>query len=108
MEIKQLSESFSVSSQLTLEDLPKIKNLGYKTLIGNRPDGEEISQVSWQEISEKAKELGMRTIFIPISTMVTCESVKELERTLEKEPSPFLAYCRSGHRSSVLWENLKN
>ena len=38
--ITKLSDTFSTSPQITVDDVVAIAALGFKTIINNRPDGE--------------------------------------------------------------------
>ena len=57
MDIKKISPSFSVSSQLTIKDLGLASSQGFKTVINNRPDGESDDQPSSAEFARVAQEL---------------------------------------------------
>ena len=50
LEIKQLNDAFSVSSQISTEDVKALADRGVKSLICNRPDGEAADQVNVSEI----------------------------------------------------------
>ena len=50
MDIRKINDSISVSPQIKLEDAHELARLGFKSIISNRPDGEE--KGSEQEQSE--------------------------------------------------------
>lgn len=104
MDIKKISNYFSVSSQIQPEDVKELKNLGFKTIICNRPDNEEDGQPSFKEISSEASKNGLKAIYIPIvAGQMTQSDVSDFKTTLISAETPILAYCRSGARSSQLW-----
>lgn len=103
MDIRDFSEGFSVAGQITADDVAELSEKGIKTLICNRPDGEEFGQPMFQEIADKAKSLGINAIYIPIVPGQAGQAeVDACAKAIADHEGPFLAYCRSGARSSVL------
>ena len=104
MNMKQIDENFSVSGQLTIEDLKTLEQQGVKTLICNRPDNEEAAQQSFDGIDKAASQLGMEVIFLPVifDTMRDAD-VNAFEQAWDSSSKPVHAYCRSGTRSLILW-----
>ena len=104
MEIRKVSEQVYVSTQITPEDLVELKKLGLRSVICNRPDGEEPGQPTYDQIAKAAKALGMETRFIPVSGGdVPRKDVAAFGEALREMPRPVLAYCRSGARSTLMW-----
>ena len=104
MTVKALSPNVSVSSQISVEEAAAARHEGFRSIIGNRPDGEEPGQPSWAEIETAAKAAGLETRHIPVTLeMIDRAAVAEFAQALETLPKPVLAYCRSGRRSAVLW-----
>ncbi|MBO6675035.1 MAG: TIGR01244 family phosphatase [Rhizobiales bacterium] len=107
MEIRRLNESFGVSDQITPADLPKITELGFKAVICNRPDGEGADQPAFETIAESAQRVGLDAAYVPVApTGATVTDRLEFARQLQALPKPVLAYCRSGNRSTNLWQSL--
>jgi sulfide:quinone oxidoreductase len=105
MTFKSIAPNFSVSGQLTPEDLSQAATQGFKSVICNRPDGEEPGQPSAAAIRKEAEALGFSFNYIPVvSGAVTDDDAAKMKVALAQMPSPILAYCRSGARSSQLWE----
>lgn len=101
---KHLTPILAVSSQLTLEDVRKAADEGYRSIICNRPDGEEPSQPAAQTIGDAAAALGLQFTHIPVvSGKITDEDVNAMEAALTAMNGPVLAYCRTGTRSANLW-----
>ncbi|RYH09585.1 bifunctional protein tyrosine phosphatase family protein/NAD(P)/FAD-dependent oxidoreductase [Tropicimonas sp. IMCC6043] len=104
MDIKKLTDSISVAGQITAEDLPKIKEAGFRAIICNRPDGEGNDQPTFEEIEMTAQGLGLECRYLPVTSgMVQDEQAVEFGQALTELPGPVLAYCRSGMRSTTLW-----
>jgi len=104
LQIKPITSEFSVSAQILLEDLPTIVKLGYKSIINNRPDGEELTQPTHLQFQEKCLELGIDYQYLPvISGQVTTQNSLEMSAMINKLEKPILAFCRTGTRSCLLW-----
>mgnify|MGYP000944365633 CR=1 FL=1 len=100
-----LSPDFAASGQITPEDLPEIAALGYRTVMCNRPDGEEAGQPDFARIEAAAQALGLATPHVPvISGGLTPENVEAFRAAIAELPGPVFAYCRSGARCQRLWQ----
>lgn len=105
MDIRQIDNDYSVSGQITVEDLDQIKALGFKSIVCNRPDEEEPGQPHFSDIAAKAEELGLTIRHIPVGRMgLTPDGVSEMVDALEDFQKPMLGYCRSGARSTAIYE----
>ncbi len=105
MEIRQIAEGFAVTGQITADDIAAIKAAGFKSLVCNRPDGEEIVQPDAAGIEKTAREAGLDYRFIPVvSGAITRENVEDMAAALSEIPRPVLAYCRSGARCANLYQ----
>jgi len=104
MEIKTISNGFSVSPQIVADDVKEIAKRGFRSIICNRPDGEGADQPTFEEISNAAKEAGLEICYQPIvSGKVSDDDARDFGRLLDELPKPIFAYCRTGTRSTTLW-----
>jgi len=104
LEPRALTEEFAVSPQLTEADFATLAAAGYKTVINNRPDSEEPGQLSAAEAAKIAQQNGLNYVHIPVKIPeLTAETVEQFGAALENYPGPFLAHCKSGTRSCILW-----
>jgi sulfide:quinone oxidoreductase len=105
MTVKALSPNLSVSQQIPLEDVASLTHAGgFKSLICNRPDGEEDGQPDWADVETAARAAGLETAHIPVwGKEFRPETVAAFANALEAMPKPVLAYCRTGTRSTILW-----
>ncbi|WP_417604913.1 TIGR01244 family sulfur transferase [Oceanimonas baumannii] len=104
MDIKPVTPDFAVADQVTVSDLEQLKQLGYQTLICNRPDGEAEGQPTADSLAAAAKAMGFGWAWIPISSGVfTDEAVAAFAAALNGHAKPALAFCRTGTRSVTLW-----
>ncbi len=104
MDKKQISPSLSVSGQITKTDISHLKTEGFKTIINNRPDGEEDGQPSSEEIRTLAEEMGMAYVHLPITPgNISDNDIGDFSSAMRSHEGPVLAYCRTGTRAINLW-----
>lgn len=107
MTIRQLDQNYAVSGQIEPADVQKIADMGYKSLVCNRPDGEAADQVPFERIAAAARAVGMRVEYLPIAAQGTNASDQAAFASLFNDlPKPVFAYCRSGNRSALLWSGM--
>ena len=103
MKLVSVSEAFAVSPQIQAEDMRKVTNAGYRTVICNRPDGEEPGQPAVALIQEAAEAAGLGFHHIPVSGGAFPPDVVEtFAKVREQADGKVLAYCRTGTRSITL------
>lgn len=100
------TNQFSTLGQIDVEHLAEIAQQGFKSIINNRPDGEGgPDQPSNAAIQAAAEKLGLQYSYLPvISGAITPAQVMEMARLLKTMPGPILAFCRSGARSTNLYQ----
>ncbi len=105
MEYRQISDDYSVSGQITADDVATIKAAGFKGVICNRPDNEQPGQPSAAEIREvvEAAGLGFRHVPMLSGQPVTPQDAEAMAKALNELDGPIFAYCRSGARSTNLF-----
>ena len=104
MDLRKLSDDITVAPQIAMEELADAARLGFKTIICNRPDGEEPGQPVAEDMADAAADFGMTFAHQPvISGHLSFEDVDQFGKLLQDLPKPILAYCRSGTRCSTLW-----
>lgn len=103
MDIKTLSNTLTVSGQLSPDDIDSLASRGVKHLICNRPDGEAADQPHFTEIAERAKAAGITCHFLPVVPgQITEEDIVQFGTLLDNEGATH-AYCRTGTRCTHLW-----
>jgi uncharacterized protein (TIGR01244 family) len=105
--IRNLSGDFAVTGQLAPQDLQEVASLGFATVINNRPDGEGgVDQPSSGQLEQAAREAGLHYLHLPVvSGAITPEQVLAMQQALAAgRGRPVLAFCRSGARSTKLFE----
>ena len=105
MEITRLNERISVAPQIGVADVADLAKAGFRSIICNRPDGEEQQQPSAAMIEKAASDAGLMFAHVPaVSGAVTEQNVADMAAALARLPGPVFAYCRSGARSTKLAE----
>jgi uncharacterized protein (TIGR01244 family) len=105
MDIRQINDEYSVSGQITADELDQIKAMGFQSIVCNRPDEEEPGQPAFSDIEARAKELGLQIRHIPVGRMgLTPEGVSQMLDAVEDLPKPMLGFCRSGARSTAIYD----
>ncbi len=105
---RMIDDEVAVSGQITVEQVKAIAEAGYKSLICNRPDDEAADQTAAAEIEQAANSAGLVFRHIPVlSSGLTIENVQETQSALEELDRPIYAYCRSGARSTTVYNMAK-
>lgn len=105
MDIRKIDEDYSVSPQIEAEDVDIVSLLGFRSIVCHRPDSEQADQPEFSSIADRAARLGIAVRHIPVlSTGLTEEAVSAMAQALDDLPRPILAYCRSGARSTKIYE----
>lgn len=103
MDLRQLSPDLAVSAQITPEDVPLLAEAGFKVLVTNRPDAEIGPEIDHTAMAAAAEAAGMRHYYLPFTPgQITPDLIAGFAEATEGE-KPVIAYCRSGHRCTVLW-----
>lgn len=104
MDIREITPRYSVSPQISVEDIPAIVAAGYTCVICNRPDGEIPPSHHASVIEAAALDAGLTFVVNPLTHDTMTPDRLALQRdTLETNEGKVLAYCASGTRSTVAW-----
>lgn len=100
------SSIFATTGQVSVEDLVEIQTSGYRSLINNRPDFEGgDGQPTSDLIEASARSMGIHYIAQPFSPSQVNQSViEEFAKNLHDAPKPILAFCRTGTRSTNIYQ----
>lgn len=103
MDIRRLNDGFAVSPQVAPEDMGRLAEAGFGTVINNRPDGEEPGQPMGAAIEAAARAAGLGYLHVPVDhSGFSAEQVAAVSAAMA-HAKPVFAYCRSGTRSAMLW-----
>lgn len=104
MKISKVSDTYSVSNQIHPDDMPAIKQAGFRTIMCNRHDGESVDQPTAKSINNAAKKHGIKFFHIPIGDAgIGLETMTGFSRVMNSGKMPVLAYCHTGGRCIRLW-----
>jgi uncharacterized protein (TIGR01244 family) len=101
----QLTSGFAIAGQLDDDDLARAARLGFRTIVNNRPDGEEDGQPDARAARKAAERHGLFYVHIPTTKhdVFTEAVVGDMALALAQRDGPILAHCKSGQRSALVW-----
>jgi len=103
-ELIPLSPGLSVTGRLDRAEIDALAQAGVRTIVNNRPDGEDPGQVPAAEARRLAEAHGIAYHHIPITAAsLTRADVDAFAAALREAEAPVVAHCRSGTRSTLLW-----
>jgi uncharacterized protein (TIGR01244 family) len=103
-ELIALGPGLSVAGGLDRSDIEALARSGVRTIVNNRPDGEDPGQLDAAEARRLAAAHGIAYHHIPITAAsLTRADVDAFAAVLREAPAPVVAHCRSGTRSALLW-----
>jgi len=103
-ELIPLSPGLSVTGRLERADIDALAQAGVRTIVNNRPDGEDPGQLPAAEARQLAEAHGIAYRHIPITAAsLTRGDVDAFAEALRDADKPVVAHCRSGTRSTLLW-----
>ena len=99
-----LSPELSVAGRIEPADIDALARAGVRTIINNRPDGEDPGQLPAAEARRLATARGLAYHHIPITAAsLSRADVDAFAAALKSAPGPIVAHCRSGTRSALMW-----
>ncbi|WP_323018110.1 TIGR01244 family sulfur transferase [Castellaniella sp.] len=103
---QSLAPDFAVTGQLQPADMQALADAGFKSVIINRPDGEDgPSQPLSADVLRAAEAAGLQARYQPVvSGAMTAADVADFSHLLQELPGPVLAFCRSGGRCTKLFQ----
>ena len=104
--LRAIADQLSVAPQLMPEAMAELARLGFKSVINNRPDFEHgPDQPASAAVEAAAVAAGMQYRHLPVDGgWQSPEQIAEFARLLAELPAPVLAFCRSGARSTRLYQ----
>lgn len=95
-----------VAPQLTPDAMAEAARAGFRSVVNNRPDFEHgPNQPSNAEIEAAARAAGLEYRFLPVASgYQSAEEIAAFAALLNELPRPILLFCRSGARSTRLYQ----
>jgi uncharacterized protein (TIGR01244 family) len=102
--LAELAPGLSAAGKLDRADIEALADAGVKTIINNRPDGEDPGQLAAADAKKLAESRGIAYHHIPFTAAtLTKAEVDAFAATLASANGPVVAHCRSGTRSTLVW-----
>jgi uncharacterized protein (TIGR01244 family) len=102
--LAELAPGLSAAGALGTADLEALAAAGVRTIINNRPDGEDPGQLPADEARNLAEAHGIAYHHIPFTAAtLTRADVDAFAATLRSASQPVVVHCRSGTRSTLIW-----
>ena len=104
--LRQIADTVCVAPQLTPEAMAELARLGFKSVVNNRPDFEhDPDQPTSAAMQAAAEAAGLAYRHLPVdSGWQSPEQIAAFAELLTTLPQPMLAFCRSGARSTRLYQ----
>jgi len=99
-----LAPGVSAAGKLDRADIESLAAAGVRTIVNNRPDGEDPGQLPADEARRVAEAHGIAYHHIPVTAAtLTRADVDAVAAVLAAAEQPIVLHCRSGTRSTLLW-----
>jgi len=102
-----LNADISVSPQLDPAAMALAAAAGFRSVVNNRPDFEGGPDQPTSAMMQAAAEAaGLQYAYLPVAGgFQSPEEIAQFARLLKDLPKPVLAFCRSGARSTKLYQS---
>jgi uncharacterized protein (TIGR01244 family) len=99
-----MSDEITVGPQPSSEDLARLSEQGFRSVVNLREAGEEGQPMSPAEEGEEAGKFNMAYTNLPVSSKspMRDEQVDQFRETLEQLPKPAFVHCAKGKRAGAL------
>ena len=102
--LAELAPGICAAGKLDRKDIEALAEQGVRTIVNNRPDGEDPGQLPAAEARRLAEAHGIAYHHIPVTAASLSKAdVDAFAQVLKTAPTPIVAHCRSGTRSTLLW-----
>ena len=109
VESTALTAQVSVSGQMTDEKFNRLLSQGFKSVIVNRPDDEIGNLITAHQLRIIAEKSQVSLVYQPvISGQIRQQDVTEFAKYYNSLPKPILMICKSGSRSTALFNQAKS
>ena len=97
LDIRVLTEDYAVSPQIAPEDMAAIRDLGYTTVICNRPDLENPPAYHTAVMAAAAEAAGLSFVENPFAAGLDLGIIDRQRAAIDAATGPVLAYLPLGH-----------
>lgn len=106
--VRWLSENMAVAGQIGPRDVAAIAEMGFKSVICNRPNAEYgPDQPAAEDVQAACDAAGLVFGWVPVTPDGgTGQDAQAMGKLMTELPTPILAYCRTGNRCITLLGNV--
>lgn len=99
----KINDSITSASQPTEEEIKKLPQKGFKSVVNLRGSGEENQPLSPKDEGELVQKLGMKYLNIPVSMKegIKPELVDGFRKEIALLPAPVFVHCYTGKRAGA-------
>lgn len=99
----KVNSDVTVGPQPTENEIQKLGNQGFKSVVNFRTDGEDQQPLSPEAEGEVVDAAGMQYLNIPVSMQsMGSELVDRFREKYAELPKPVFAHCKSGKRAGAM------
>jgi uncharacterized protein (TIGR01244 family) len=103
MQTMKINDQVTVGPQPSEEEIQKLGQQGFKSVVNFRTEGEDEQPLSPQAEGQKVKSAGMDYLHIPVSMKAMGpELVDQFRQKYPDLPKPVFAHCKSGKRAGAM------
>lgn len=103
-----LTPSVSVAGKMTIDKFQVLLTQGFKSVIVNRPDNERGNLVTASQLRQISEKSQVSLVYQPvISGKISQQDVIKFSKYYNSLPKPILMICKSGSRSTSLFNQAK-
>ena len=104
--IQAIDAEVCVAPQMQPEAMAEVARAGFRSVVNNRPDFEHgADQPTSAQIEAAARAAGLEYRHLPVSgAYQSPEQIAEFAALATELPRPMLMFCRSGARSTRLYQ----
>lgn len=106
IQITKLSDEFSTAPQISVDEVAEVAQLGFRTIINNRPDNEGgPEQPTSAQLKAATEQLGLTYIHIPvIPNNIEPSQIDAFSAAYNLAEKPVLGFCRTGNRAGNIFK----
>lgn len=99
----KINDNITSASQPSKEEIEKLPQQGFKSVINLRTFGEDAQPLSPKDEGVLVRKCGMKYLHIPVSMKegITPELVDQFRKEIELLPTPIFVHCRTGKRAGA-------
>lgn len=103
--IVTITPEFAVTAALEAGDFAALRAAGFRTVINNRPDGEDARALASAAEAAEAARHGLGYWHVPARPheLFTDPVVTAMSEAIAQAAGPVVAHCKSGQRSAIVW-----